>query len=519
LILAAVILLTGALALVLAFALAGSPAPVVAQAPTCGPDIYEPDDTQAQAKLLPMTGITQTHTFHTNTDVDWLRIEGLTVGVSYAIRTANLVGGADTYIALYDNNGVLIKSNDDFDFPTNTNCPALPQFCASAITWTPTYSGPYYLLVRTLSYPPGACPGYDIFGRPLRSYSPIVPGNPPRTPTPTPTGTPRPTHTPTSTPTRGTIVNPTPLPPVPGLTHPKGLAVNPATHLLYVTSRDSNQLFILDGLSFAVVQAVKVGREPWGVAVNGATNKVYVANFASGDVYVLDATTGAPREVIPVGPNPTFVKVNPVTNKIFVPTHGNNGVVIINGWTDTVEQIVGTHGAGTWGIAVNPTLNRLYVSNRDTGAVATLDGNNSFRVIESQFIYPCGNRGSPYGLDFNPANNKLYIACATAGDVNRAAIYQADTAGLTRLADVGIGSGGSDGGGGVAVDPATGNTFFTNSLSNTVSVIGGNSNAVVATVPVGINPFGIAADSVTRYVFVGDRVTNDLWVIPDTYAP
>jgi YVTN family beta-propeller protein len=159
------------------------------------------------------------------------------------------------------------------------------------------------------------------------------------------------------------------------------------------------------------------------------------------------------------------------------------------------------------------------VGSRDTGAVATLDGNAGFRVLDGQTIYPCGERGSPYGMDFNPVNNKLYIACAPTGSVNRAAIYQSSPTGLTRLTDVAIGEGGGDGGGGVIVDTATGNAFFTNSLSNTVSVIGGSSNSVVFTHPVGPNPFGIAVDTSTRTVFAGNRDNNVLEIIPDIYGP
>jgi YVTN family beta-propeller protein len=236
-------------------------------------------------------------------------------------------------------------------------------------------------------------------------------------------------------------------------------------------------------------------------------------------VYVLNATTLDVLTTISVGPNPTFVAINLTTNRIFVPTYGNNGVVVIDGNTDTVQGIRGSDGVGTWGIAVNPNLNRVYVSNRDSGSVVTLDGNNGYYVIGEQKIMPCGDRGSPYSLHFNPVNNKLYIACSPAGDVNQAAVYQSAASGLTRLATVDIGSGGRDGGGGIAVDTATGNAFFTNSVSNTVSVIGGNSNTLKATVPVGANPFGAAADPVTKRVFVGNRNSNNLTVIPDVYAP
>jgi len=472
----------------------------------------------------------QTHTFHTPTDVDWYRFDGLTVGWSYNVRTLNLAPGTDTYMVLYDKNGAVVKSNDDID---TTLCLTIPQFCASSLSWTATDSGPYYLLVRTLTYPESRwpdcyCPGYDIVGRPLRDYVPIFPPAPPQTPTPTPTGTPPPTFTPTRTPTRTPSPTPTVIPtivfptvvPVPGLLHPKGLAVNPETHLVYVTGRDVGRLYVVDGLSFAVVDDVKVGREPWGVDVNPNTNKVYVANFAGGDVYVLDATTRVLLSVIPVGPNPTFVKVNPVTNKVFVVTYGNNALVVINGWTDTVERIRVTGGSGAWGLAVNPNLNRVYVSIRDTGRIITLDGNDAFRIIDSQTVVPGppdGPHCSPFGMDFNPANNKLYVACAPQQSVKLALVYQASATGLTRLAYLEIGEGGAGGGGGVTVNRTTGNAFFTNSRDNTVSVISGVSNSVIATIPVGLNPFGAAVDPVTGRVFIGNRDSNNLYAILDTY--
>ena len=111
--------------------------------------------------------------------------------------------------------------------------------------------------------------------------------------------------------------------------------------------------------------------------------------------------------------------INEVTNQVFVVTYGNNSVVVLDGATDTILDIKSSGGFGAWGLAVNPTLNRLYVSNRDTGSVTTLDGANGFQVINSQTIAPCGSMGSsPYGLGFNPNNAKLYIACAP-GQISR----------------------------------------------------------------------------------------------------
>ena len=307
---------------------------------------------------------------------------------------------------------------------------------------------------------------------------------------------------------------------MPGFSYPNDVAVNPQTHRVYVSSRNNDQLTMLDGISLAVLKSVPVGRQPWGVAVNPATNKVYVANFASKNIHVLDATTLEELRVIWVGPNPTLVRINENTNQVFVVTYGNNSVVILDGATDALLDVKPSGGFGAWGLAINPTLNRLYISNRDSENVTTLDGAAGFQVIGSQTISPCGGKGSsPYGMSFNPVNAKLYVACSPSGSVNSAAIYSAGSSGLTRQAFIAVGNGGEDGGGGVAVNIATSNVFITNSAADTVSVVSGVSDQVITTVPVGGNPFGDAVDPGTGRVFVANRNTDDVSVFKDPSAP
>jgi len=302
---------------------------------------------------------------------------------------------------------------------------------------------------------------------------------------------------------------------------PDGLAVDPRTHQVFVASRDNNRLFVLEGPSLIQQANVPVGSAPFGVAVNAATDKAYVTNWNSRDLYILNATTRAVLDVVSIGPSPTFVRVNPQTNRVFVAKYGGNGLVVIDGDTNAIVTDVSSGGVGTWGLAVNPNLNRVYLSNRDSGTVTTLDGNNdSYQLLNAQTIKPCGGTGSaPYAMDFNPVNNKLYIACSPFHNVNSAAVYEAGANGLTRVAFFSIGDGGEAGGGGVVVDIATGNVFFTNSNSDTVSVVSGEANRVIATIPAGSNPYGAAADPGMKWVFIGNRDSHDVTFISDTYAP
>jgi YVTN family beta-propeller protein len=55
--------------------------------------------------------------------------------------------------------------------------------------------------------------------------------------------------------------------------------------------------------------------------------------------------------------------------------------------------------------------------------------------------------------------------------------------------------------------------YVTNSIDNTVSVINTSNNTVVATIPVGANPIGIAVTPNGDFVYVGNRLANTVSVI------
>ena len=279
---------------------------------------------------------------------------------------------------------------------------------------------------------------------------------------------------------------------------------------------------MIDGNTFAVIDSAAVGSQPWGVTLH--RGKVYVANFGAGSISVLNAETLAPLPTISpaTGGRPTFIKTNPVTDRVIAVTYpgimgGGNRVIVINPDTDTIEADVDAGGEGAWGLAINTNLNRVYVSTRNTGAISVLDGNLSY-VRLPDFAKACGDGNtSPYSMDFDPVLNKLYLACSRNGNVDRAVIFGASAGGLVSEATVVIGNGGPDGGGGVAADCTTGNVFFTNSQANSVSVVSGSINAVIATVPVGQHPFGAAVNPKTTQVFIGNGVSNNIYVLLDAY--
>jgi YVTN family beta-propeller protein len=516
-------------------------------------DPFEPDNGPAEATLIATDGAPQVHTLHLTNDEDWIAFDAQQ-GAIFTATTFDLALDTDTVLRLYDVNGTtLLAINDDYT--------GSPEPLASQIVWTAPSDGRYFLMVRDY-YRRGDCLGYAVsvaaqtpsqvkhaFLPDVRRMvaptltptptatvtatpSPTPTNTPSTTPSATPTDTSTPSLTPTTTPTPMSMTTPTPTatptvtatpttgptPPqvltvaIPGMEQPNGVAVNPVTNRIYITSRQNHRLIVLDGNTQALIADIAVGQRPFGVAVNPATHRIYVAGFDDGRLSVIDGASNQVVRDLYLGARLSFVGVNTVTNRVFVTSHGLPGIIVIDGASNTVLRVITIGVAAPFGVAVNEPLNRVYVSDRDRQEILTLDGDGN--VLASQTVRPQPAGAVPFALAFNPTTSRLYAALAVGGSVDRLQVYQATLGGLLLLETITVGQGGADGGG-VAVDPAANRIYVTNSASNTVSAIDGWTNQVRWTIPVGIDPFGVAANPVTGLITVGNRAGNTLSLFYD----
>ncbi|NTV62682.1 MAG: hypothetical protein HGA65_03970 [Oscillochloris sp.] len=111
-------------------------------------DAYESDNSADVARSITVGGASQHHTFHTPGDQDWVTFYA-PLGYIYAIETANLASAVDTVLDLYNSNGALLASNDDY------------TGFASRVAYTSTTS--QQLFVRVRHYNP-------VAGNPSLSY-------------------------------------------------------------------------------------------------------------------------------------------------------------------------------------------------------------------------------------------------------------------------------------------------------------------------------------------------------------
>jgi DNA-binding beta-propeller fold protein YncE len=129
-------------------------------------------------------------------------------------------------------------------------------------------------------------------------------------------------------------------------------AIDQASGTLYVANWASDTLSMIDKASCnATVTSgcaqtppvVRVGRGPDGIAVNPATHTVYVANVTDDTVSVLDAATcnatlssgcGTPHpRLLRTGKSPHWVTVDQATDTVYVPNGDDGTVSVLNGAT------------------------------------------------------------------------------------------------------------------------------------------------------------------------------------------
>jgi YVTN family beta-propeller protein len=125
-------------------------------------------------------------------------------------------------------------------------------------------------------------------------------------------------------------------------------------------------------------------------------NKAYVTDYASDTVFVVNLKTNSVINKIKVGPNPVGISVNPTSNRIYV-TNGDNTVSVIDGSKD---QIYNNSPSRT----IDPFIKSI-AKDKASSANVPVPENVKFPLIAS-FVAA------------NPATNKIYVTNTASNTVS-----------------------------------------------------------------------------------------------------
>jgi YVTN family beta-propeller protein len=154
---------------------------------------------------------------------------------------------------------------------------------------------------------------------------------------------------------------------------PSAVAVNPATHDVYIANVGDQTLTVLDGFTLQTLATLPLGLGPYSIAVDPITYRIYVANGSSQTLTVIDGTKNAITTTIPVTNATvlTAVVVDSLLGQIYVLSYGGY-LSIISAKTNATVSVVQV-GAHSQAMALNYFNHKLYIASYDLGTVTVLN--------------------------------------------------------------------------------------------------------------------------------------------------
>ena len=247
---------------------------------------------------------------------------------------------------------------------------------------------------------------------------------------------------------------------------------------LFVPARYSDEVAVIDTGTNQVVTQIPVGSEPIRIAITPGGRKAFISNSLSSSISVLDTVAQTNIATIPVYNVPGESTITPDGGRLFVlhqapligdPDH--SPVAVIDTATNQLITTVLIPGNGAKDISFTLDGRFAYIANNTEGEVDVID--TTTYQVTSIPTAPGSRR-----LVFSPRGDRVYVTNNYGAPGSVSVI---DTATNQVIATIPVGVAPF----GVAITPNGNEVYVTNQGDGTVSVINTNTLTVVATIPTG----------------------------------
>jgi YVTN family beta-propeller protein len=287
----------------------------------------------------------------------------------------------------------------------------------------------------------------------------------------------------------------------------RDVAITSDGNRAYVTNPASNSVTALDIPGTQTITSVTVGLEPQGVALLPDDSRAYVANTGSNDVSVIDIRPASADyhkvvATITVGSGPVDIAVSAIGPKVIVVNSGSKTVSLIDGnpGNATFNQVTAQANVGSSGqsVVISPDGARAFVATSG-GTVVVIDVNTGAVTAQANV----GSSGQSVAI--SPDGTILLVLC-TDGTIKIVDVAPGSPSEYQVTASANVGSSGQS----VVVSPDGALAYVTNGEGNAVLVFSITASGVsgaasispspavvltlIATIPVGQSPAGIAVD-------------------------
>jgi YVTN family beta-propeller protein len=142
---------------------------------------------------------------------------------------------------------------------------------------------------------------------------------------------------------------------------PLEVLLSPDGARLYVLCQQSEEVRVLDAATYAVLKTIAVGRVPRGISLSPDGTRLFVTNSWDDTLSVIDTRTLAVTATWPVGAEPSSVVEDRAGKRLFVANRISNDVAVLDAQTGKEEKRL-LAGRGSSYLTLSPDGSRIYAT-------------------------------------------------------------------------------------------------------------------------------------------------------------
>jgi YVTN family beta-propeller protein len=142
---------------------------------------------------------------------------------------------------------------------------------------------------------------------------------------------------------------------------PLEILLSPDGARLYVLCQGSEEVRVLDAMTYAIIKAISVGHVPRGIALSALGDRLYVTNSWDDTLSVIDTKSLAVTATWPVGAEPSGVVADRAGKRLFVANRISSDVAVLDAETGTEEKRL-MAGRGVSYLTLSPDGSRIYAT-------------------------------------------------------------------------------------------------------------------------------------------------------------
>jgi len=174
---------------------------------------------------------------------------------------------------------------------------------------------------------------------------------------------------------------------------PAGIAVDDVAQLLYVVTKESNKLYIVDLNTKQTILEYQLGGEAYACQLSPDRKQLYISCWGCDKVYFFDTKTKNVTAEVAVGDNPNELLLTRKGKRLYVANSNDNTVSVIDVATQRVIEVLNAalypdapNGSTTNGLALSEDEKTLYVANADNNCLAVYDVSKPVQSRSKGFI-------------------------------------------------------------------------------------------------------------------------------------